>query len=110
MKSHPAGEVLTGWLIFQETRGRFSVSLFLENEKFHVIERDFLVKAVLVEANLFVTLKVPDGGFEPHGLAQVEDQAQLLQALKDFVGAGVVRIDGHDRILLKMIIFPEFSP
>ena len=92
-------------LIFWEHVVSLLNHLYLQKVKVNVLD-----KAVLVKAGLAVALEFRDGGIQPDGPAQIPGIADSLQRLKNFVGAGVLRVVGHSHIFDQMIILDDFSP
>lgn len=85
-------------------------SLFLNDLNFQIIKINLFNEAVLAEPCPVMALEFTDVGIQPDGLFQIQCIADLFQALKNLVGAGIPVIDAADGIPEQMIVFPYFSP
>lgn len=86
------------------------VSVLLNHMNFQKIKINFFYKIVLTKARFAVPLKFGDGGFQPDGFAQIELQADFLQRVEYFVGAGFFPPVLNDGISYHSVVFKFLCP
>ena len=67
-------------------------SVLLNHMNFQIVKINGLNKIILCEPCFVVPFKFRDGGIQPNGLSQIKLIANVVQSLKNLMGAGILTV------------------